>query len=87
MNIDQTLTVCRQLVKNYKKLAHDKHILYEKLKHSQNEQTHHEKREDTSKHDLGRLQTTQERLSDDVQRSLVKIQHLTQIIQTKDKEV
>jgi len=43
INIDQTLSVCRQLVKNYNKLSHDKHLLHEKLKKYESEQTKHEK--------------------------------------------
>lgn len=87
VNVDQTASVCRQLVKNYNKLAHDKHILHEKLKKIENEQVKHEKQEDITKNDIDCLQTTKERLSDDIQRYSTKINQLTQTIQTQDKEV
>ncbi|CAF0934511.1 unnamed protein product [Rotaria sordida] len=86
-NIDQTVSICRQLVKNYNKLSHDKHILNEKLKKYESEQIKYEKREDSTKHDIDSLQITKERLSDDIQRYITKINQLTQIIQTKDKEI
>ncbi|CAF0746691.1 unnamed protein product [Rotaria sp. Silwood1] len=87
INIDQTVSVCRQLVKNYNKLSHDKHLLHENLKKYESEQIKYEKREDTTKHDIDCLQVTKERLSDDIQRYITKINQLTQIIQTKDKEI
>jgi uncharacterized protein YoxC len=74
-------------VKNYNKVTHDKHMLYEKLKKYESDQVKNEKREDVIKHDNDRLQTTKERLSDDVQQYVTKINQLTQTIQTRDKEV
>ncbi len=87
LNIDQTLAACRQLVKNYNKLSHDKHLLHEKLKKYESEQIKYDKQEDVIKHNIDRLQITKERLSDDVGKYITKINQLTQIIQTKDKEV
>ncbi|UJR33034.1 hypothetical protein I4U23_020493 [Adineta vaga] len=87
VNIDQTVSVCRQLIKNYNKLSHDKHLLYEKLKKYESEHVKYDKREDLTKHDIDRLQTTKERLSDDIQEYRTKINQLTQTIQIKDKEI
>ncbi|CAF2261196.1 unnamed protein product [Rotaria magnacalcarata] len=87
INIDQTASVCRQLVQNYNKLAHDKHVLYEKLKKIETDQVKYEKREDSIKNNIDCLQTTKERLSDDIQQYKTKINQLTQTIQTKDKEI
>ena len=87
LNIDQTVSTCRQLVKNYNKLSHEKHLLYEKLKKYECEQVKYEKQEDTIKHDLGRLQINKDRLSDDIHEYVTKISQLTQTIQSKDKEV
>ncbi len=74
-------------MKNYNKLAHDKHILHEKLKKYECEQVKYVKREDTSKNDIDRLQITKERLSDNIQEYVTKMNQLTLRIQTKDKEV
>lgn len=74
-------------MKNYHQLARDKHLLHEQLKKHQCEQIKHEKQEDVTKHDINRLQTKKERLSDDLEKYLTKINQLTQINQTKDKEV
>ncbi len=74
-------------MKNYNKLSHDKHLLHEKLKKYESEQIKYEKHEDGIKHDMDRLQIKKERLSDDVGKYITKINQLTQIVQTKDKEV
>ena len=74
-------------MKNYHQLSHDKHLLHEQLKKYQSEQIKHEKQEDGTKHDISRLQTTKERLADDLEKYLTKINQLTQINQTKEKEV
>ncbi|CAF0830127.1 unnamed protein product [Adineta steineri] len=87
LNIDQTLSACRQLVKNYNKLSHDKHILHEKLKKYESEQVKYEKREDITKNNVDHLELTKERLSDNIQTYVTKISKLTQTIQTKDKEI
>ncbi|CAF0911941.1 unnamed protein product [Adineta ricciae] len=87
LNIDQTVSTCRQLVKNYNKLSHEKHLLYEKLKKYECEQVKYDKQEDTIKHDLGRLQISKDRLSDDIHGYVTKISQLTQTIQSKDKEI
>lgn len=74
-------------MKNYHQLARDKHLLHQQLKKYQSEQIKHEQQEDVTKLDINRLQTTKERLSDDLEKYLTKINQLTQINQTKDKEV
>ena len=87
INIDQTLSLCRQLVKNYNKISQEKQILYEKLKRFQFDQAQNEKRQDTIKTDLERLQTNRERLTDNILDYQSKIQQLTQTNLSKDKEV
>ena len=74
-------------MKNYNKLSHEKHLLYEKLKKSQTDQVQQEKREDCVKHDFDRLQIRKERLTDNIHEYVMKIQQLTQTIQIKEKEV
>lgn len=74
-------------MKNYHQLSHDKHLLHEQLKKYQSEQIKYEKQEDVTKHDINRLQTTKERLADDLDKYLTKINQLTQSNQTKEKEV
>lgn len=87
INIEQTLTHCRQLVKNYNKLAQEKQQLYEKLKKFQTDQVQQEKREESVKQDLDRLHVKKERLNDDVHDYIMKIQQLTQTVQIKEKEI
>ena len=81
------MTHCRQLVKNYNKLAQEKQQLHEKLKKFQTDQIQQEKREDSVKHDLDRLQMKKERLNDNIHEYVMKIQQLTQTVQNKEKEV
>jgi predicted nuclease with TOPRIM domain len=74
-------------VKNYNKQAHEKQILYEKLKNYQCEHAEQEKRQQTMKHNHDRLQVNREQLSDSIDDYQTKIQQLQKLIQTKDKEV
>ena len=61
--------------------------MHEKLKKIETDQVKYGKQEDITKNNIDCLQSTKERLSDDIQQYKTKINQLTQTIQTKDKEV
>lgn len=79
--------ICRQLVKNYNKISQEKQTLSEKLKRIQFDQIQHGKNEEMIKTDIDRLQNNRAQLKDEIHDYVMKIERLTQSIQTKDKEV